>query len=87
MALNRFVSKLVNKCLPVFKILRKNKAFEWLDESKVAFQQLKEYLGLPLLLKVFNLGKELILYIFMSPTAVSVVLIKEEEKVHLIGLL
>ena len=29
-ALNRFVSKATNKCLPFFKVLKK--AFEWMDE-------------------------------------------------------
>lgn len=29
-ALNRFVSRATNKCLPFFKVLRK--AFEWIDE-------------------------------------------------------
>ncbi|GFS37212.1 hypothetical protein Acr_00g0050680 [Actinidia rufa] len=44
-ALNRFVSKSADKCLPFFKILRKNQAFQWSEESKNAFRQLKEYLG------------------------------------------
>ena len=34
-ALNRFVSKATDKCLPFFKILRK--AFEWMDECQKAF--------------------------------------------------
>ncbi|GFZ06817.1 hypothetical protein Acr_18g0009870 [Actinidia rufa] len=33
-ALNRFVSKSADKCLPFFKILRKNQAFQWNDESE-----------------------------------------------------
>ena len=36
--------------------MRKNKAFEWMKESEMAFQQLKEYLGLPPLLIVPNIG-------------------------------
>ena len=36
--LNKFISKLANKYLLFFKILRKNKAFEWINESEVAFQ-------------------------------------------------
>ncbi|KAK0570777.1 hypothetical protein LWI29_006363 [Acer saccharum] len=32
-ALNRFISKSSKKCLPFFNILRKNKAFEWNDDS------------------------------------------------------
>ena len=34
-ALNRFVSKATDKCLPFFKVLRK--AFEWTDECRKAF--------------------------------------------------
>ena len=37
-ALNRFVSKAIDKCLPFFKVLRK--AFEWTDECQKAFQDL-----------------------------------------------
>ena len=37
-ALNRFVSKATDKCLPFFKVLRK--AFEWTDECQKAFQDL-----------------------------------------------
>ena len=41
-ALNRFVSKATEKCLPFFKVLKK--AFEWTDECRKAFQDLKDYL-------------------------------------------
>ena len=41
-ALNRFVSKVTDKCLPFFKILRK--AFDWMDQCQKAFQDLKVYL-------------------------------------------
>ena len=41
-ALNRFVFKATDKCLPFFKILKK--AFEWTDECQRAFQDLKTYL-------------------------------------------
>ena len=41
-ALNRFVSRATDKCLPFFKVLRK--AFEWTDECQKAFQDLKNYL-------------------------------------------
>ena len=41
-AVNRFVSKAKDKCLPFFKILRK--AFEWTDQCQKTFQDLKVYL-------------------------------------------
>ena len=80
-ALNRFVFKLADKCLPFFKILRKNKAFEWMNESEMAFQQLREYLGSPPLFTVPNMDEELILYLSVPPTALSAVLIWEKDKV------
>ena len=64
-----------------FNILRKNKTFEWTNESEMVFKQLKEYMGSPPLLTIPNMGEKIILYLFVSPTAVSFVLIKEEDKV------
>ena len=42
-ALNRFVSKVTDKCLPFFKTLKQ--AFVWIDECEAAFQELKHYLS------------------------------------------
>ena len=38
-ALNRFVSKAMDKCLPFFKTLKQ--AFAWTDECEAAFQNIK----------------------------------------------
>ena len=46
--LNRFVSKATNKCLPLFKFLKKT--FEWTDECKKSFKDLKTYLTIALCL-------------------------------------
>ena len=81
-ALNRFASKLLNKCLLFFKIMRWNKAFESTNKSKLAFYQLKKYLRSPLLLTISNMGKEFTLYLSVWPTAVSAMQIKEEDKVQ-----
>ena len=35
-ALNRFVSKATDKCLPFFRVLKK--AFEWTDECRELFK-------------------------------------------------
>ena len=58
-ALNRFVSKATDKCLPFFKVLKE--AFELTDESQRAFQDLKTYLVTPPLLSPFVMGEELFL--------------------------
>ena len=76
-ALNRFVSKAMNKCLPFFRTLRKS--FEWTDECQRAFEDLKKYLSSPLLLNPSKPGEELYLYIAVSQAAVSATLVREEE--------
>ena len=58
-ALNRFVSKAIDKCLPFFKVLRK--AFEWADECQRAFEDLKAYLTMAPLLSPSVVGEELYL--------------------------
>jgi len=78
-ALNRFVSKATNKCLPFFKVLKK--AFEWTNECQKAFQDLKDYLTTAPLLSPSMLGEELYLYLAVSLHAISSALIREEGKV------
>ena len=80
-ALNRFVSKATNKCLPFFKALKK--AFAWIDECEAAFQELKHYLSNPPLLSPSKEGEDLFLYLAVSVTAISAALIREENKVQL----
>ena len=76
-ALNRFVSKAMDKCLPFFRILRKS--FEWTDECQKAFEDLKKYLSSPPLLSPSRPGEELYLYIAVSQAAVNAVLVRKEE--------
>ena len=79
-ALNRFVSKTTDKCLPFFKVLRKT--FEWMDECQKTFQDLKIYLTMACLLSPSMLGEELYLYLAVTPYAVSSALIRKEGRVQ-----
>uniref|UniRef100_A0A2N9IA87 Integrase catalytic domain-containing protein n=1 Tax=Fagus sylvatica TaxID=28930 RepID=A0A2N9IA87_FAGSY len=79
-ALNRFVSRSTDKCLPFFKILRK--AFQWTEECQQAFEELKAYLTSPPLLSPSQTGEALYLYLAVSASAVSSALIREEERVQ-----
>nr|XP_023880540.1 uncharacterized protein LOC111992920 [Quercus suber] len=79
-ALNRFVSKATDKCLPFFKVLRK--AFEWTDECQKAFEDLKTYLTEAPLLSPSVQGEQLYLYLAVTPHAVSSALVREEDKVQ-----
>ena len=76
-ALNKFVSKATDKCLPFFCTLRK--LFEWTDKCQKAFEDLKKYLSSPPLLSPSKPGEELYLYLAILQAAVSVALVREED--------
>ena len=79
-ALNRFVSKATDKCLPFFKTLKQ--AVIWTDQCEATFQDLKRYPSNLPLLSPSKEGKDLFLYLAVSVTTVSTTLIKEEDKVQ-----
>ena len=79
-ALNRFVSRATDKCLPFFRTLKRS--FEWTAECQQAFEELKAYLSSPPLLSPSQPGEEFFLYLAVSPTAICAALVREEEKVQ-----
>jgi hypothetical protein len=74
-ALSRFISRLAERALPFFKLLRKSGPFSWTEEAEQAFQELKQHLvSLPIL--VAPEPKEpLYLYIAVAAEPVSMVLV------------
>ena len=79
-ALNRFVSRATDKCLPFFRTLKKS--FEWMVKCQQVFDDLKAYLSFSLLLSLSKLGEELFLYLAISPAVVNAALIREEDGVQ-----
>ena len=75
-ALNRFVSRATDRCLPFFRTLRKS--FEWTDECQAAFDNLMAYLSSPPLLSPSKPREQLYLYLAISHAAVSAALVREE---------
>ena len=69
-AVNKFVSRVTDKCLPFFRMLKKS--FERIVECQQAFEELKAYLSSPPLLSPSQLGEELFLYLVVSLAALSV---------------
>ena len=65
-ALNRFVSRATDKCLPFFKMLKQ--AFAWTDKCEATFQDLKHYLSNPPLLSPSKEVENLYLYLTVSTT-------------------
>ena len=75
-ALNRFISRLADRCRPFFLLINKWKGFEWTEECALAFQKLKEYLSHPPIMSNPEIDEVLFAYIVMAPHAVSLVLIR-----------
>ena len=75
---NRFASRVTNKCLPFFKMLKQ--AFAWTDEYEIDFHELKCYLCNPPFLSPTKEWENLYLYLAVSATAVSTTLVREEDK-------
>jgi len=76
-ALNRFISRATDKCLPFFRILKRS--FEWTDKCQQAFENLKLYLLTPPLLNPSKPGEELYLYLAVSQAMISAALKREED--------
>jgi hypothetical protein len=78
-SLNRFISKLAERSLPFFTVLRGSAKIEWGVEQQKAFKSLKSYLQELPTLSNPEKGQPLILYILATHTAVSGALMVEKE--------
>ena len=54
--------------------------FEWTEDCKQAFEDLKNFLSFPLLLSKPKVGEELYLYLAVSPEAVSSILVRMDDE-------
>ena len=76
-ALGRFISRLGERAMPFFKLLKKSGPVQWTPEAEEALQSLKSYLASPPIL-VAPVDKEpLLLYIAATNQVVSAVLVVE----------
>jgi len=78
--LSRFISRLGDRGLPFFKLLRKSDKFEWNDNASKAFQELKDFLTSPPILIAPEDGELLLLYIAATTNVVSTVLVVERDE-------
>ena len=81
-ALNRFISRLANRCRPFFLLLHKWKGFEWTEECAVAFQQLKDYLSRPPIMSSPEVDEVLFAYLAIASYAISLVLIRVDNGIQ-----
>ncbi|KAM1062983.1 hypothetical protein ACFX2A_027799 [Malus domestica] len=82
-ALTRFISKATNRCAPFFKALKGSKKYNtWTNECAEAFKNLKDYMSKAHLLSKPEVGDTLIIYLSVSASAVSSVLIRNDGNVE-----
>jgi hypothetical protein len=79
-ALGRFISKLGEKGLPFFKLLKKSDKFQWIDEADRALEELKNFLTSPPVMVPPAPKETLLLYISASTQVVSAVLVAERPE-------
>ncbi|HET8670198.1 MAG TPA: RNase H-like domain-containing protein [Candidatus Saccharimonadales bacterium] len=79
-ALSRFISRLGEKGLPFFKLLKASEKFTWTDEASKAFDQLKRFLVKPPMLTAPQTGDTLLLYIAATNRVVSTAIMVEREE-------
>ncbi|KAI5344677.1 hypothetical protein L3X38_012554 [Prunus dulcis] len=89
-ALTRFISKATDRCAPFFKALKGTKRnITWTAECETAFSELKAYMGRAPLLSTPEHGDILVVYLSVSASAVSSVLIRlkdnTEHPVHYVS--
>ena len=81
-ALNRFISRLADRCRPFYLLINKCKGFEWSEDCVVAFQQLKKYLSRPPIMSSPEADQVLYAYIVVAPHAMSLVLIRDDKGIQ-----
>jgi hypothetical protein len=79
-ALNRFISRLGERGLPFFKLLKCQDKFQWTEEAERALQDLKHHLQSPPVLTAPLPGEDLLLYITATTHVVSSSIVVERSK-------
>ena len=79
-ALNRFISRLGEKGLPFFKLLKKIDKFDWTEEANEAFKRLKTYLTSSPILAPPKKYEDMMLYIAATSTVINTTIVVEREE-------
>ena len=79
-ALSRFISRLGEKDLPLYRLLRKSKRFSWIPEAEEALAKLKALLTNPPILVPPAKDKTLLLYVAAMTQVVSAAIVVERQE-------
>ena len=78
--LSRFISRLGEKALPLYRLLRRTDHFEWMDAATAGLEEIKTLLASNPIRAAPNLGEPMLLYISTTHQVVSAVLVGEREQ-------
>ena len=78
-ALSHFISRLGEKALPLYRLLRRTEHFEWTDAATAGIEEIKAILAANPVLATPNIGEPMLLYIAATYQVVSAVLVIERE--------
>jgi hypothetical protein len=85
-AQNRFISRLGERGLPFFKLLKRQDKFQWTEVDERALQDLKHHFQSPPVLTASLPGEDLLLYIAVTTHVVSsAIVVKRCKEGHAFG--
>ena len=79
-ALSHFISRLGEKDIPFFKLLKASECFSWSEEADSAFEQLKLFLMKPPIMTAPRPDETLLIYIVATSRIVSTAIIIERKE-------
>ncbi|SPT17660.1 unnamed protein product [Triticum aestivum] len=79
-SLNRFISRLGEKALPLYRLMKKSTHFEWNDQANQAFHKLKKMLTTPPVLAAPTEKEPMLLYIVATSRVVSTVIVVQRPE-------
>ena len=78
-ASSRFISQFGEKALPLYRLLKRTKNFEWTNEAMTTLEEIKTLLACNPILVALGIGEPMLLYISATNQVVSAVLAVERE--------
>jgi hypothetical protein len=79
-SLSCFMSRMGERGLPLYKLLKTSDSFHWIEEMQKALDELKTLITKPPFLASPELGETLLLYIAATTQVISATLVVEREE-------
>jgi hypothetical protein len=79
-AVSRFISRLGEKDLPLYKLMKKSDEFVWTDKADAALKDLKRVLSTVLVLAAPEDQEPMLLYMAATNRVVSIIIVVERKE-------